>query len=558
MSVASCQLPAGPTTAGGQLPAVLPTSMTVPHKGGAFGNVLSAKMGGPAIDGRGSLSSARRANPMGLETTSGKNSGAVKLGDDKQIADESASAGSAVAAEILAAQSFVPTVLEDPHSSKSSLGGTPDLRGIRDSGGGPASNAAAAQPSISSVPACGARMQEAGTVTSPTGKPDATAAADRPDTTSLPAGDEAPSLTDPSASIIAAPQNQPIEQVVTAETASITSVTPPATSSGTLRPEATQQDSGHSSAQTTSRSPSNPAAAESGRLNPMAAVHATVPGVEMMQATTSRTAGAAVVNTGAMLSRNPAKASQTTEISIQAREAWAGKPDSYAQPPEPITDTHTETLAPQFTISDSKTIVLTPPVHPVGVRNEQQDPDISSSVVLPIATHAASVDSSGRGDRAQGLSEPAASSSAENVQAVPTVIQSAQVLERMGKSEIRLGLNSSSFGSIELHASVNQDRVGAAIATSHAELRTAMMAEMPSLEHAIAQHQMRLDSLQLDSRSGSQTGDSSPSGGNQSGPRGGTLATTRSSESSEDTAAEETSLPAAWTAPYSSGLNVHA
>jgi len=177
-------------------------------------------------------------------------------------------------------------------------------------------------------------------------------------------------------------------------------------------------------------------------------------------------------------------------------------------------------------------------------------------VVLPVAGHAAA-GSASREDRSQATPDTAPSSPAENAQTAPTVIQSAQVLERMGKSEIRLGLNSSNFGSIELHTSVNQDRVGASISTSHAELRTAMIAEMPSLEHAIAQHQMRLDSFQFDSRSGPQAGDSSASGGNPSGSRSGTQATARISESSEDTAAQEALLPQAWTASHS-GLNVHA
>jgi hypothetical protein len=127
----------------------------------------------------------------------------------------------------------------------------------------------------------------------------------------------------------------------------------------------------------------------------------------------------------------------------------------------------------------------------------------------------------------------------------------------MGKAEIRLGLNSSNFGSIELHTSVNQERVGASISTNHAELRSAMIAEMPSLEHAIAQHQMRLDSFQFDTRSGSQGGDSGAWGGNQSGSRGGAQSANRISELREESAAQEVPLSQAWTASHS-GLNVHA
>jgi flagellar hook-length control protein FliK len=144
-------------------------------------------------------------------------------------------------------------------------------------------------------------------------------------------------------------------------------------------------------------------------------------------------------------------------------------------------------------------------------------------------------------------------------QAAPVVIQSLRVLERMGRSEIRVGLNSSGFGNIELHARVNQDQVGASIATSHTELHAAMMAEMPSLEHAIAQHQLKLDSFNLDSRTGAQPNDSGAAAGNQSGTsRSWTQSGPEISEFNDDVAAQETSLPQAWTALHSSGLSVHA
>ncbi len=74
------------------------------------------------------------------------------------------------------------------------------------------------------------------------------------------------------------------------------------------------------------------------------------------------------------------------------------------------------------------------------------------------------------------------------------------MLERMGQTEMRVGVNTAGFGSVELHASVNQDRVGAVVATNHLELRAAMMAEMPSLERAMEQHHLRLDSMALNAR----------------------------------------------------------
>ncbi len=178
------------------------------------------------------------------------------------------------------------------------------------------------------------------------------------------------------------------------------------------------------------------------------------------------------------------------------------------------------------------------------------------SLVLGAAPDAAAT-AEAKDAKPQAPSAAPSPSPAENTAAAPALIQSARVLERMGQSEMRLGLNSGNFGSIELHTHVNQDQVGASIATSHAELRAAMMAEMPSLEHAIAQHQLKLDSFNLDSRTSAQNGGSGDAAGNQS-PRSWTQSGTQVSEFNDDMAAQESSLPQAWAAPHSSGLNVHA
>jgi hypothetical protein len=86
---------------------------------------------------------------------------------------------------------------------------------------------------------------------------------------------------------------------------------------------------------------------------------------------------------------------------------------------------------------------------------------------------------------------------------------SARVMERIGQSEMHVGLSSSRFGNIEFHTSVSQDRVGTTIATSHVELHAALAAEIPFLEKAMLQHQLTLGRIQLDFRSGNSEADSS-------------------------------------------------
>ena len=81
-------------------------------------------------------------------------------------------------------------------------------------------------------------------------------------------------------------------------------------------------------------------------------------------------------------------------------------------------------------------------------------------------------------------------------------VQTAQVLQRMDKAEIRIGLQSTDFGAIRLHASVTNDQVGASVSTAHAGLRDALFVEAPSLEKAMVRHNLRLDSVERRRRRG--------------------------------------------------------
>ncbi len=135
-----------------------------------------------------------------------------------------------------------------------------------------------------------------------------------------------------------------------------------------------------------------------------------------------------------------------------------------------------------------------------------------------------------------------------------SMLQSTRVLERIGLSEIRVGLNTANFGDLELHTSLNQDRVAATVATNHSELRAALTAEMPSLEHAMAQHQLTLDSFHLDGRSGAQDKNHGASGEQQNGQTWNQAAFTPS----DGSPALEPTQSQAWIQPHSSGLNVHA
>jgi hypothetical protein len=566
------------------LPTAAPASLTVSRNDGAFGKVLSAKLSGPVTNSQGPFSSAHQESAKKVEAVCSRNSATTlapqsdKPKSQENLADAAAVAG----AQPLPPQPFAPTgggnlqpgkasldkvpaalngtaPLIVPASPASSSGPTNSTAQAVLSGGGAAAlpsgrtalPAAAPQPPISIVPAAGAQTDEASGSASPGDKQDASAATGPQECKSGPASDPLLSSAGPQAAVIASAQDQQSSEGVSSRAANRQGVTPGMTSAATLKPAATQRVLEQSAAQGAAQESGNPATA-SEMLDPANTGNAAVC---VAQAPSKLPDAALPTLDDATYNDSPALPRHCDRPDGAARKQTANSND----PLPPAPNGKTDAPGPQFAIDsvESKANTLAQPLRPVVIRDQQQNPDAPSSVVLPVAGHPAASGLATRGDRSQVVSEPATSSAAENAQPAPTVIQSAQVLERMGKSEIRLGLNSSNFGSIELHTSVNQDRVGASITTSHADLRSAMIAEMPSLERAIAQHQMRLDSLQVDSRPGAPAGEGSASGGNQSGSRSGQQPASKISEVRDDSAAQEVSVPAAWTATHS-GLNVHA
>ena len=135
---------------------------------------------------------------------------------------------------------------------------------------------------------------------------------------------------------------------------------------------------------------------------------------------------------------------------------------------------------------------------------------------------------------------------------LPVVVQSARLANHLNESQVRVGLNTRDFGNIELQTTISQDRVGARITTGHAELRAAILSDVPSLEKAIGQHQLRLDAFNVDVRTGTQAGGEASSGRQ---PRPSTPNSTLPNyQPLGGEAAAETASPVSWAG---SGFSVH-
>jgi hypothetical protein len=148
-------------------------------------------------------------------------------------------------------------------------------------------------------------------------------------------------------------------------------------------------------------------------------------------------------------------------------------------------------------------------------------PPTSAAAALPFSGPAAPV--------ADPLAKPDASPSAASgnpaspvpvsadtpAAAVPGPVQVAQLVNRIGQSEMRVGMNTSAFGNVEVRTVVHASDVGLVIGSEKGDLRTLLANEMPAITNTLQQQNLRLNSVNLMqgfafSNSSSGGGDSQP------------------------------------------------
>lgn len=81
------------------------------------------------------------------------------------------------------------------------------------------------------------------------------------------------------------------------------------------------------------------------------------------------------------------------------------------------------------------------------------------------------------------------------VAAAPGPVQLAQMVSRAGQSEMRIGMSTSAFGSVEVRTVVHANDVGLFIGSEKGDLRGLMTNEMPALTNTLQQQNLRLNSV---------------------------------------------------------------
>jgi hypothetical protein len=73
----------------------------------------------------------------------------------------------------------------------------------------------------------------------------------------------------------------------------------------------------------------------------------------------------------------------------------------------------------------------------------------------------------------------------------------ARVVERVGQSEMHIGLRTLAFGSVEVHTVVRDSQVGLAVGSERGDLRTFLAAEVPGLQTTFYQHDLHFDNIRF-------------------------------------------------------------
>jgi flagellar hook-length control protein FliK len=137
----------------------------------------------------------------------------------------------------------------------------------------------------------------------------------------------------------------------------------------------------------------------------------------------------------------------------------------------------------------------------------------------------------------------------------PGPVQMAQMVDKAAQSEMRIGLNTSAFGSVEVHTVVHAGDVGVVIGSEKGDLRSLLSNDIPGISTTLQQQNLRLTQVSFHQQGFAFSSDSFSRGNPQ--PRSFASRPNSSSISQTDAPATETCTSAdSWSIGSSAGLSV--
>ncbi len=128
-------------------------------------------------------------------------------------------------------------------------------------------------------------------------------------------------------------------------------------------------------------------------------------------------------------------------------------------------------------------------------------------------------------------------------------VNDAQLTNAPGHSEMRIAMQTDKLGAIELHARVSGDQVGAAIIVEKRDAHAALAVELPALQQALSEKQLRIEQVVL--TQGSLSSTAGDAGANAQHNQRGTAQTSRAASFWNEARSLST---AAWFVPEQTGI----
>ena len=174
----------------------------------------------------------------------------------------------------------------------------------------------------------------------------------------------------------------------------------------------------------------------------------------------------------------------------------------------PSTPAHAPTAEPAAAATASPTNVSQlNPVSSSGIASGSPQPVAPAAVPL-VNPATASQTTSGQPTsstmpKSSGNLPASPSDSPPNVPAIPETsaapapgpVQMAQMVSKAGQSEMRIGLNTSAFGSVEVRTTVHANDVGVVIGSEKGDLHALLANEIPGIANSLQQQNLRLSQV---------------------------------------------------------------
>ena len=132
------------------------------------------------------------------------------------------------------------------------------------------------------------------------------------------------------------------------------------------------------------------------------------------------------------------------------------------------------------------------------------------------------------------------------------VLSTAKLLERMGESELRLGIRGGELGSVDIRTSMARNQFTAEISVERGELSRVLAANLPHLETRLSEKSIPVGNIVLQNHAGDNSGASG-----QQKPREQAMAFHTSATEQEENVAAAVASPVMASSEYGSRLDVH-